>query len=456
VQVTFGAETATFNGRLFLRALVDGQPLSPGDITYVAMGENWRAQSYSFIKKNVLPGTHTVQLQVAVDAGATGLIADRFVSVLYKRRAGADFAQPYAGMFPKRGEAPPVLVIGFDPLRPGEQQPTMDQLVNMHRGDDGGRSMREWYQENSRNRFVPDTFTFLGWYLAPPDRQGTWYWDTQNWGLMRQDALVAADPDFNYVQYDTNGDGVISAEELTVIMVIPQNSPAGYLRGASAPVDGTTLAFDLNIVDAYISAQAADDVWNVGTLSHEVAHAILGAEDMHSCGYTTRPGRYSIMDDHSGSTHLDPFHKLKNGFLTPDVVEINKWSTRTVNLAAVETKGEITIIYNPVKNDKEYFILENRWQGTGSFNYDAGLPAQGIVVWHIVEDITLMNQFPPPGNCDAGSHDWARKGIRRLAVLSNAGAAIELRWADGKSSSIRVTAKANPQEFLSTEIAKLP
>jgi M6 family metalloprotease-like protein len=457
VQVSFGAETATSNGRLFLRALVDGEPLSPGDITYVAAGENWRAQSYSFIKKNVLPGTHTVQLQVAVDSGATGYIADRFVSILFKRRAGADFGQPYAGMFPKRGEAPPILAIGFDPVRPGEQQPTMIQLVNILRGDDGGPSMRGWYEENSRSRFVPDTFTFLGWYLAPPERQGNWYWDTGNFGLMWQDAIVAADPHFNYVQYDTNGDGVISADELTVIIVRPQNSPYGTVRGVDAPVDGATLWFD--VVDMYISAQAANRVWNVGTLSHEVAHAILGAVDMYS-GYTTRPGLYSIMDEHSQSTHLDPFHKLKNGFLTPDVVEINEWATRTVSLAAVETKGEITIVYTPSKNDKEYFILENRWKGAGPFNYDAGLPAEGIVVWHIIEDIALTDQFPPPGICNPArpedSCGWDRKGVRRLAVLSNAGATVELQWADGTSSKIKVMAEANPREFLSTEIAKLP
>jgi hypothetical protein len=67
-----------------------------------------------------------------------------------------------------------------------------------------------------------------------------------------------------------------------------------------------------------------------------------------------------------------------------------------------------------------------------------------------------MDQFSPPGNGNAASGDWGRKGVRRLAVLSNTGAAVELRWADGTSSKIKVTAQANPQEFLSTEIAKLP
>jgi hypothetical protein len=83
---------------------------------------------------------------------------------------------------------------------------------------------------------------------------------------MWQDAIVAADPHFNCVQYDTNGGGIISAEELTVIVVRPQNSPYGTVRGVDATVDGTTLTFDL--VDAYILAHAADRVWNVGILSH--------------------------------------------------------------------------------------------------------------------------------------------------------------------------------------------
>jgi hypothetical protein len=215
-----------------------------------------------------------------------------------------------------------------------------------------------------------------------------------------------------------------------------------------------------HVLDVYFSADDDLRVHNVGLVAHEAAHEVLGADDMYS-GFTTRAGFHSLMDIHVNATHLDPFLKLKSGYLTPDVVEINKWATRTVSLASVETKKEAIIIYQPTKNDREYFIIENRWGGTSSApNYDFFLsPAEpGIAVWHIVEDLALANQFPPPG--DPGfvvqPWEWARLGVRFLGVLPSSGASKELKWADGTSAKIRVTARGGPAEFIDVEIAKLP
>jgi len=76
LQLTFGAEARTTGGRLFLRALIDGRPLSPGDITHVGAGFTFRAQSYSFVQKNITLGQHTVRFQAAVDLGAYGEVVD--------------------------------------------------------------------------------------------------------------------------------------------------------------------------------------------------------------------------------------------------------------------------------------------------------------------------------------------------------------------------------------------
>jgi hypothetical protein len=169
-----------------------------------------------------------------------------------------------------------------------------------------------------------------------------------------------------------------------------------------------------------------------------------------------RPSWYSVMDSHFDANHFDAFHKLKSGFVTPNVIEANGWSTHTVALAAVETRQEVTILYDPARQDKEYFILENRWGGTGNANYDGTLPSQGIVIWHVVQDPTTMNQFPPPYTGQLpGSGDWGRLAVRRIAVLSASGQTKDLTYADGSPAHFRITAKSGPQEFVNTEIARI-
>jgi M6 family metalloprotease-like protein len=455
VAVTISTELASAGGRTFLRPLVDGLATSPGDVSFSAAVPQWHAQTYTFVAKNLRPGTHSVRVQMAVDAGATATVGDRALAVTFKRRGGTDFAQPYASLAPRVGTVPAVAIC-FDPRRPGHAPPTAAYLRAVHDGSDGGISTQAWYRENTGGQYGFGTPTLVGctdnnWLAPPPGRTGTWYWDTGNFALMWQDALKAADPFFNFKAFDRNNDNVLSGDELVVEIVRPQNDAYGTNRFTTAPLDGVTLG--LTVLDMYISpfTDTAHRRVNVGVTAHEAAHDILGAADMYS-DLATRPGWYSIMDSHWNATHLDPFHKLKSGFVTPDVVAVNGWSTRTVPLGAVETQREVTIVYDPARGDREYFILENRWGGNG--NYDQGLPvAQGIVVWHIVEDTATQDQFPPPGS-PVGSGDWGRKGVRLVGALSGAGQAVTLRYANGAAAGITVTAKAGPQEFLSTEIAR--
>nr|WP_156133653.1 hypothetical protein [Massilia sp. JS1662] len=467
VEVEVGGEIRTHGGRTFLRALIDDQPVQPGDVSYVVTGQNFRAQSFSFIKKNVLPGTHDVKVQLAVDPGATGVLGDRTVNVSFKHRQGVDFAQPYASLAPRQGTFP-VVVICFDPGRPGVNRPTAAYIRGMHRGDDGGRSMAGWYKENSGGQFVPGAFTFLGcsdsgWYLPPAGRSGTWYWDTSNYGLMWADALKAADPSFDFHAYDINGDNHITGDELVVAIVRPQNATDGYHRMATVVLDGKPAPLTVDVLDVYISADTSENARrkNVGLLSHEAAHGVLGAADMHYdkfAGYATAPGNYSLMDNHGAASHLDPFHKLKSGFITPDVVEINNWATGTIAIEAVETRQKATIIYDPARKDKEYFIAENRWFGNPPSNYDAPLPYQGIALWHIVEDVATMDRFPPPGNpgIPVARGDWGRKGVRFLGVLSRAGQSKELRYADGTSTFIWVRTATGPGEVVNVDVGRIP
>ena len=455
VDVTVALEHQANHDRTFLRALIDGVPTGPSDVELSTNVGPIHAQTYSFVAKNIRPGTHTVRVQAAVDAGSTAWIGDRTVTVVAKKRVGTDFGQPYVELAPRVG-AVPTVAICFDPQRPEHPKPSAAYLRGVHEGTDGGTNVQAWYRENTGSQFgfAPPTYigcNDAGWLSPPPGRTGNWYWDTGNFPLMWHDALTAADPFFNFKAFDRNGDNAITGDELVVEIIRPQNQGDGFNRTGSATLDGVNM--NVRVLDLYLSSltDTPHRLTNVGLLAHEGAHDILGAADMY-WGSAQRPLWYSVMDQHFNANHFDPFHKLKSGFVTPGLVEVNGLTTTTVPLASVETHREVTIVYDPARGDKEYFILENRWGGV----YDANLPAQGVAVWHIVQDQATFDAFPPPFTGDpASAGEWGRKGVRLLGVLSAAGQSRTLSYADGTAAGLRITVKEGPQEFLDTEITRV-
>jgi M6 family metalloprotease-like protein len=457
VVIDAGGEVLVRGGRLFLRALVDGVPAQPGNVTFLQRETRFRAQSFAFAVDNLPPGRHTIGIQAAVDPNTTALIADRFLRVHHARRSGAAFVRPYEAMRPK-SRVFQTLVICFDPVRPGHPRPTKQQLMDMFEGTDSGKSMRGWWAESSGERLTAGTVQYrgcedTGWYPPPPGREGTWYWDNGQFNLMWQDALRAADPTFDFHAYDTDRDNAISPDELLVAIVRPQAVQDGTTRGTSVALDGNPTPLGVHVSDLYLSADPARRTANVGVICHELAHSFIGGQDLYApCPPETNAGSFSIMSAYGNATHLDPLHKLKSGFVTPDAVDISTWTTASLPLPAVETgDNELAILFDPAKADKEYFVVENRFGGSGtSANYDAPL-GNNVVLWHVIEDrttrITYPFPAPPPNDC--------RIPIRLLKALSAAGDSHDLVWADGTPAKIRVTLQL-AGATANVELAKLP
>lgn len=450
-----GGEVLVQNGRLFLRVLVDGAPVRPGNVNLVQNEPKYRAQSFSFSLDNLTPGFHTVRVQAAVDSGASASLGDRFVRVHHARRSGAAFVQPYGSMRPKDA-AFETLVICFDPLRPNEQRPTKAQIQNLFEGTDGGKSSRGWWAESSNQRVRSGLVRYLGcddgnWFVAPPARQGNWYWDNSAFEQMWQDALTAADPSFDFHSRDTNLNNRIDPDELLVAIVRPQNSPYGTTRSTSLSLDGVGTALGVHVSDLYLSALTANRTWSVGLIAHEFSHSLNAAQDIYSpCPPETNAGSFSVMSWHGNATHLDPWHKLKSGFVTPDAIAIPAWTTQTLSLPAVERGNhEVTVLYDPARGDKEYFVIEARLGSDGTPTYDQPL-GNNLVVWHVIEDAATRNAFPFPAP-DPG----CRIPVRFMRAMSAVGSTYDLVWADGTPASIRVALRSSVGATTSVEIVKL-
>ncbi|MCB0167700.1 MAG: hypothetical protein KDI79_25970, partial [Anaerolineae bacterium] len=431
--------------------LIDGRPAQPSDVVF-AIGGFTGTHSFTFTKENLGAGPHTVQIQWLVDAGGRASIGDRTLSLNYLQGQAPDLSKPFYGLQPVVGQRK-VLVILWDPHRPDHPAPSKSAVENLIFGP--RPSVRDYFLENSGGRFTIQNAGVLGWYPAlhpwqlywrsgPYDPANLTAGDRHRWvdvqgkygapGSIRYldddgfigghshkwaEAVTTANAHFNYNQYDVDKNQLLTPDELTVLMVIPQNSPFGTQRpvvGRHLPteqplmVDGVRIN---SIVEAYIGSPPS-----LGVVAHELSHILLGTGDMYFSFFQPyAAGPYSLMDQSPHNPpHLDPFHKLRLGWLTPKLITSDGWYT----IRSVETHHEVAILYDPIRGDDEYFIIENRWKGT---SYDQFLPDQGLAIWHIMENPAIFDTLPTPPNVnglqwnDPKWKGWSRRGIRMIRPI---------------------------------------
>ena len=322
-----------------------------------------------------------------------------------------------------------IIVILWDPHRPTHPAPSVTAIENLIFGPTN--SVRGYFLENSGGKFTIERTGLFGWFPAsrPPD-----YWwgppDTtdsdgdgwvnphvQKWA----EAIRLADPQFDYGVHDKNPfDGDLRPDELGVLIVIPQNGPFGTNRGTVGRefpnpqplvVDGTTIRI---IAETYIGNPP-----NLGIVAHELAHLFLDHGNMDfNFQNPYGAGPYSVMAREWGrGTHIDPFAKLKFGWLRPQLIA----RSGHYSLPSIETEQSVWILMNPAHSIDEYYIVENRWRGT---SYDNQIPdVGGLVIWHIMENPAVYGTVsPPPGITpqqwsQVAAADWPRRAIRLLRPL---------------------------------------
>jgi M6 family metalloprotease-like protein len=421
LEITFSAEAyASAGKRMFVRALVDGQAANPSDVVFAEEGFTGTC-SFTFTKENVAVGAHSVQIQWLVDAGGTAYVGDRTLTLNHWQSQVPDLSKPFYSLKPVIGKRK-VLVILWDPHRPEHPAPAKSAVENLIFGPNP--SVRDYFLENSGGRFMIEKAGVLGWYDA--DKPADHYWNhpaaccedgflgghTEKWA----ESVRKADNEFNFKSYDTNNDNYLSAAELGIVIVIPQNTPFGtknYALGRQCPeqehliVDGVRVNI---IAEIYIGSPP-----HLGVVAHELAHVILVAGDMYFWFFQPyAAGAYSVMDDAPPAPpHLDPFHKLRLGWIPPKVVNMDG----CYKIRDIETHNEAYILCDRAQGNKEYYIVENRWPAT---SYDSTLPDVGLGVWHIMEDPAVFGALPAPAGSPPAEwakvqpHDWARRGIRMI------------------------------------------
>jgi M6 family metalloprotease-like protein len=272
-----------------------------------------------------------------------------------------------------------------------------------------------YFRENSNGRFTYADAGCVGPLLARDlastavdDATYAGAMEPRNEGLEGEgrevlgDALARAAASVDLARFDVNRDGALTPDELTVVMVHPApsdwRSRSGANRGFRSP------RFTSAGRSLYAAGRAAFFAHAAGfaTTVHEVSHT-LGTLDLygsgtHSEGLTLMSATATATASDPRTYHLDPWHKIQLGWVTPRVRPITDEGGVLALAAPQSTAADWAdarrpvILYDPRRGLQEYFIVEHRSRTTAAGGgYDAGLSdwrgsARGVAVWHVMAD----------------------------------------------------------------------
>jgi len=318
-----------------------------------------------------------------------------------------------------------VILVDFTPsVRIGSTAAT---LYSKFFGASG--SVKDYYEKVSYGNFsltpAPETDVALGGLIndgiisvtlpyAHPNPGSTV--DDRNRTIVR-DALLAADPYVDFSQFDTDGNGVISATELHIIVIVAgaersysanpcAASVWAHRWGLSGSVAAPTL--DGKIVgrnytqfgEWHCSGSASSGhAATIGVMVHEFGHDI-GLPDLYDTDDSSAGiGDWSVMASGSWNgitlpgdspAHFDPWSKFFEGWIIPTPVTATLVNQPIVRSA---TNADFYQLLSGTPSSGEFFLVENRQR----VNYDAGLPGSGLLIWHIDTSKTNNDSECYPG-----------------------------------------------------------
>ncbi|MBO4451278.1 MAG: M6 family metalloprotease domain-containing protein [Bacteroidaceae bacterium] len=301
---------------------------------------------------------------------------------------------------------------------------------NGHRVNCTG-SVYDYFNDNSMGMFQPK-FDIVG----PVQVDRSQYYPrgtSSSASQLMVDVINAVDPDVNFKDYDTDGDG-----EVDMIYFIFAGHGANVGGNDSRLLwphassiynpqtyqwvykDGVRLGRYACSTELTGSDKYSRQIDGIGTICHEFSH-VLGLPDFYDTDYegsggeSNDPGNWSVMaggcynNNSRTPSGYSLFERYMLGFATPEV--INGEGSFTLNPLPESNTG--FRINTPVK--KEYFILENRQQK----RWDQYLPGHGMLVFRV--DSTNANVWRENSVNNNPKHNYYELVRARGPLSSGAG-----------------------------------
>jgi len=257
-------------------------------------------------------------------------------------------------------------------------------------------TVHNYYKEVSYNTLSITSSIWpssLGWIRAPETYA---YYVDSNYGTasypnntqkLVEDIVDAIDGSVDFSQFDNDSDGYVDG------LIIAHAGPGAEYTGNTADIWSHKWGITPRLKDGvYISTFSMNpEYWSapgditLGVYCHELGH-VFGLPDLYDTdGSSHGIDDWSVMAGGSwngpsymgGSpAHPDAWSRIFLGFVTPTVPTYDQ---NGVNFPQVETNATIYKLWTNGSPASEYFLIENR-QKTG---YDAYLPGDGMLIWHI-------------------------------------------------------------------------
>lgn len=300
----------------------------------------------------------------------------------------------------------PLLLIQYPDFFASQTVSSFDDMMNQTNYDGTG-SFRDYFEEISYGGCTITT-DVVGWYTAPNNRNYYRHGSGGATQIKRARELVRSAVDqaeavgTDWTVYDNEPDGNVD-----VVFVVHQGPGAEgsgpnfiwshhfYLNDG---VTNLSVNYDSRLIDRYIimpeiSTVAPGSHIEIGVFCHEFGH-VLGLPDLYDVNDNSEGiGNWGLMGGGGWGgngispelpTHMNPWCKIEQNWLTPTVVTTNQIG---VSVPEVETNAQVHKLWTNGTEGEEYFLVENR-QKTG---FDLNLPNEGLAIWHIDESRRVLN-----------------------------------------------------------------
>ena len=234
------------------------------------------------------------------------------------------------------------------------------------------------------------------------------------YGDFVREILRQVDDDLDLARFDDDGpdgrpDSGDDDGQVDLIVVLTPALPRNFLLG------GATGIRDLGLPEAAATsdrgaggrpircrtgliAQGRTFPEAAGTVAHELGHTLFGLPDLYNVAYLSREGPPDPAGDSAGIGNWGLMGWGALGWGGDDgPVSFSAWSrlrlgwarvtetaspSQRILLRDVAATGDLVRI---PAGGEQYFLLENR---TRSSFYDRGIPAEGLLVWHVMSNRT--------------------------------------------------------------------
>jgi len=206
------------------------------------------------------------------------------------------------------------------------------------------------------------------------------------------EAVQAADPDVDFTQYDNDGDG--SVDGVYIVYAGYGQATSGIANTIWPHAGGITgQTFDGKTVSKYSCSNELNynsnlsikDITTIGVICHEFGH-VCGAPDYYDTDYGDSGGNfpgtgnwdvmcygvYNGSPSGSQPAHMNPYEKIRNGWVTPTLL------TSATSLTMPDITTNPVIYQYNTSTANEYFLLENH-QKTG---FNAACSGHGLLIYH--------------------------------------------------------------------------